>query len=66
MQFPKKMSFVLIDGNTLIVDLKNQTFDKNKGIFNVTLQISKEFVDTVLNENGNIIGFEMEEITPKD
>ena len=56
MKFPKAMHIKVDDKNTIIVKLKNQIFDETRGIFEVTFEISKEFIKADFkNDNFRII-----------
>jgi len=59
MKIPKTMSLKLKNNNTLTIDLKNQVFDKTRGVFEVTFEISKVLIDSKLDKN--IISFETED-----
>ena len=45
------MIIKLKNDETLIIKLKNQTFDKTMGIFDVTIQVSEEFLELDLKDD---------------
>ena len=59
MKFPTEMIIKLKSGETLIIKLKNQVFDKYRELFDVTIEISKQFLECKLNED--TIKFTIEE-----